>query len=73
MVAVLDRSSLRVAVTNRRDRPTSLSDLEIADALFELATEIDRLEAEFARLAWSGHQRGIGSGGRFTFHRGLAA
>src|SRR6476619_1252921 len=62
VVAVLDRSSLRAAVDETvAVDPAWLSDLETADALFELSAEIDRLEAQRARLAWSGHQRGIGS------------
>ena len=47
MVAVLD--------------PAALGDLAIADELVRRRAEIDRLEAEFAQLAWSGHQRGIGA------------
>ena len=47
MVAVLEVSSLR--------------DVAIADELVRRRAEIDRLEAEFAQLAWLGHQRGIGS------------
>ncbi len=47
MVAVLD--------------PGSLSDVGIADELVRRRAEIDRLEAEFAQLAWAGHQRGIGA------------
>jgi hypothetical protein len=62
VVAVLDRSSLRAAVDETvAVDPASLSDLETADALFEISAEIDRLEAQRARLAWSGHQRGIGA------------
>src|SRR6478609_355657 len=38
-----------------------LSDLAIADELVRRRAEIDRLEAEFAQLAWTGHQRGIGA------------
>jgi len=52
----LDRSSLRAAVDETvAVDPASLSDLETADALFELSAVIDRLEAQRARLAWSGH------------------
>ena len=47
MVAVLD--------------PAGLSDRAIADELVRRRAEIDRLEAEFAQLAWTGHQRGIGA------------
>src|SRR5438105_15632663 len=55
-VAILEPSSARVAVD-----PASLSDVEPAERLIGIRAEIDRLEAEFARLAWSGHQRGIGT------------
>src|SRR5690242_15712659 len=41
--------------------PSGMSDLEIADELVALRREIDRMEARFARLAWAGHQRGIGA------------
>src|SRR6187551_919209 len=41
--------------------PAGLSDLAIADELVRRRAEIDRLEAEFAQLAWVGHQRGIGA------------
>lgn len=41
--------------------PASLSDVEIADELIRRRAVIDRFEAEFARLAWAGHQRGIGA------------
>jgi hypothetical protein len=41
--------------------PTVMNDHEIADELVALRREIDRMEARFARLAWAGHQRGIGS------------
>ena len=62
MVAVLERSSLRVAVDQTvAVDPASLSDVETADALVELSGEIDRLEAQRAALAWSAHQRGIGA------------
>ena len=62
MVAVLERSSLRAAVDETvAVDPDTLSDLETADALIELSGQIDRLEAQRARLAWSGHRRGIGS------------
>src|SRR3954454_8451173 len=62
VVALLDRSSLRAAVNETvAVDPASLSDLGTADALFEISAEIDRLEAQHARLAWSGHQRGIGA------------
>ena len=56
MVALLDRPS-------RPDDldPASMTDTQIAAELIELRAEIDRLEARFAQLAWSGHQRGIGT------------
>jgi len=38
-----------------------MSDAAIADELVELRREIDAREARFARLAWAGHQRGIGA------------
>ena len=41
--------------------PSGMSDLEIADELVRRRAEIDRLEAEFAALAWAGHRRGIGA------------
>jgi len=41
--------------------PASMSDAAIADELVELRREIDAREARFARLAWAGHQRGIGA------------
>jgi hypothetical protein len=40
---------------------SSLRDVEIADELVALRSEIDRMEARFAQLAWAGHQRGIGA------------
>src|SRR3954447_19069348 len=55
MVAVVEGST-RVAVD-----PASMTDAAIADELVRRRAEIDRLEAEFAQLAWAGHQRGIGS------------
>ena len=41
--------------------PELLSDLQVADELVRRRAEIDRLEAEFAQIAWTGHRRGIGS------------
>jgi hypothetical protein len=55
MVALLD-----VSRVNDGD-PETMSDLEIADELVALRREIDRTEARFARLAWAGHRRGIGT------------
>jgi hypothetical protein len=55
MVATLDPS------TSRAPDPDRMSDLEIADELVRRRAEIDRLEAEFAQLAWAGHRRGIGA------------
>jgi hypothetical protein len=55
MVATWDSS------TRRALDPGSMNDAQIADELIRRRAEIDRLEAEFAQLAWSGHQRGIGS------------
>jgi hypothetical protein len=54
VVATLDESSGAVD-------PNLLSDPQVADELIRRRAEIDRLEAEFAQLAWAGHQRGIGS------------
>ena len=56
MVALLDRLSGSDDID-----PESMSDGEIAAELVELRREIDRREARFARLAWAGHQRGIGA------------
>ena len=62
MVAVLEDVSLRVAVDQTvAIDPGALSDVETSDALIELSAQIDRLEAQRARLAWVGHQRGIGA------------
>ena len=47
--------------SSRAFAPSGMSDLEIADELVALRREIDRMEARFARLAWAGHQRGIGA------------
>src|SRR3954470_14348121 len=55
MVALLERS--RVEDLD----PDVLSDTQIADELVGLRREIDRLEARFARLASTGHRRGIGA------------
>ena len=55
MVALLEP---RVA---RGVDPAALSDPALADELIRRRAEIDRLEAEFAHLAWAGHQRGIGA------------
>jgi hypothetical protein len=41
--------------------PADLSDHALADELVALRGQLDRQEAVFARLAWAGHQRGIGS------------
>ena len=57
MVAVLDRSSRR----GRPAIPSRCPTREIADELIRRRAEIDRLEAEFAQLAWAGHRRGIGA------------
>jgi GNAT superfamily N-acetyltransferase len=56
VVALLDRPS-------RPDDldPETMTDVALAAELVALRREIDRLDAEFARLAWAGHQRGIGS------------
>ena len=59
----LDRPvPLRDAVDEalRRD-PTELTDPALADEIFDVRVEMDRLEAQFARLSWSAHQRGLGS------------
>jgi hypothetical protein len=55
VVATLSSSS-RVAVD-----PSLMSDTQVADELMRRRAEIDRLEAEFAELAWAGHRRGIGA------------
>ena len=55
MVAVL--SSSRIDDVD----PTVVSNHGIAGELVALRREIDRMEARFARLAWAGHQRGIGA------------
>jgi hypothetical protein len=41
--------------------PGDLSDRELADELLARRREMDRQEADFARLAWAAHTRGIGS------------
>ena len=41
--------------------PTVMADHEIADELVALRREIDRMEARFARHAWAGHRRAIGT------------
>jgi hypothetical protein len=41
--------------------PDALSDSELADELVRRRAEIDRLEAEFAQVAYTAHRRGIGS------------
>jgi hypothetical protein len=41
--------------------PVDLSELALADALVELRRVMDRQEAVFARLAHSGHVRGVGT------------
>jgi hypothetical protein len=56
VVALLDRSSRADALD-----PAAMSDPELADQLIARRREIDRLEAEFAQLAWAAHQRGIGA------------
>jgi hypothetical protein len=56
VVAVLDRSSRPDGLD-----PETMSDVELAAELIRRRGEIDRLEAEFARLAWAGHRRGIGA------------
>ena len=41
--------------------PASLADATLADEIVVLRAEMDRLEAQFSRLAWAGHQRGVGT------------
>ena len=41
--------------------PSDLGDVALSDEIVSLRAEIDRLEAQFARLVFAGHQRGIGS------------
>jgi hypothetical protein len=41
--------------------PAELSDRGLADELVARRRELDRQEADFARLAWAAHVRGIGS------------
>ena len=48
-------------LASRALEPAALSDTEIADELIALRREIDRLEAEFAQLAYAGHRRAIGT------------
>jgi hypothetical protein len=55
MVAMLDRRAPFGV------EPGALHELELADELIRRRREIDRLEAEFATLAWAGHRRGIGA------------
>ena len=60
-------------VVRRMLDPDGLSDLEIADELIRRRAEIDRLEAEFAQLAWVGPPAGDRRGGRFAVDPGVAA
>lgn len=41
--------------------PAEWSDAGLADEIVSLRAAIDRLEAQFARLTWAAHQRGIGA------------
>jgi hypothetical protein len=52
--------------------PADLGDIALSEEIVSVRAEIDRLEAQFARLVCAGHQRGIGSGRRFPIDRGLA-
>jgi hypothetical protein len=53
------REVLRVVAV--LDPAVFVSDRAIADELVRRRAEIDRLEAEFAQLAYAGHRRGIGT------------
>lgn len=68
MAAVLDdrpadsRVVLRDAVDAMlADDPSEFSDPALARAIVSVRAEMDRLEAQFARLVWAAHQRGIGT------------
>lgn len=51
---------LRAAVdTSVVTDPADLGDVALSDELVSVRAEIDRLEAQFARLVYAGHQRGI--------------
>lgn len=41
--------------------PTELNDVVLGEEITSLRSEMDRLEAQFARLVWAAHQRGVGS------------
>src|SRR6478735_8862509 len=41
--------------------PAELSDRALADELLARRRELDRQEADFARLAWAAHARGVGA------------
>ncbi len=54
--------ALRVAVDELVQlEPAELSDRGLADELLARRREMDRQEADFARLAWAAHVRGVGS------------
>src|SRR4051794_41949156 len=57
VVAMLDPSA-----SGACDMDT-MTDAQLADELIRRRGEIDRLEAEFAQLAWFGHRRGGGGAG----------
>ncbi len=67
MAAVLDDRLadswvLRDAVdTVLAQEPAELPDAALAREIVSVRAEMDRLEAQFARLVWAAHQRGIGS------------
>lgn len=61
MTAVLEPSTFAVPVPDSPDDPSAWSDAGLAAELVRVRAQIDRLEAEFARLTWAAHQRGIGA------------
>ena len=40
--------------------PSDLGDVGLSEEIISLRAQIDRLEAQFAKLVYAGHQRGIG-------------
>ncbi len=54
--------ALRAAVDATLETdPSDLGDVGLSEEIISLRAEIDRLEAQFARLVYAGHQRGIGN------------
>jgi hypothetical protein len=59
---MVDVASLRDVVDELvRTDPGDLYDAALADELISLRAQADRIEAQFARLSWVAHQRGIGA------------